>query len=269
MKPLISLVTPVYNTKEVWLRECFDSVIKQSYVDWEWILCDNGGNYNTAELLQEYYEYDSRITLCSLYKNEGGYKGIEEGLKYVTGDYVALMDSDDTLPFQALETIAQSLNEYKPDVLYTDETLIDTDNKTIGTFIKPDYDKILLCFMHYWGHLTVYRTALIKRLGLRHCGGSYDYDLALRSSELTTHIFHIPGLLYNYRIYPESTSAITRESCIAGGLQTLQEHLDLEYGFGTIASHDGILYKVILGNGQVLEPNLLDKYSDMLIKVNK
>src|SRR5579863_3804775 len=252
MRPLISLITPVYNTKEVWLRACLESVLNQTFQDWELCLCNNGSDPYIFEILDEYAKRDSRLRVNYTFPNRGGYKGLEEALNISTGQYVGLLDSDDTMPDYALHSIFMALSAYHPDVLYTDEIAVDSNGKSFLSFIKPDFDRLLLCQLHYWGHLTVYRSAVIKRLGIRHCGGSYDYDLALRASEILTDkdIYHIPEFLYNYRIYPESTSATTRESCMLGGLMTLQQHLDLKYE-GAVASINGPIYQVIQKDGEI------------------
>lgn len=256
MQPLISLVVPVYNTKSIWLRECLDSVLNQTFNNWELCICNNASNFETSEILNEYYVRNpDHIKLCTLSTNEGGAKGINEALKCVAGQYVGLLDSDDILPTESLNVIAKHLIDYKPDVSYTDELIINTEKNPIIPFYKPNFNRELLCFLHYFGHLTVYRTALIKRLRLRQYGGSYDYDLALRASEFTSEIYHIPSILYWYRTYPESTSTTTKESCIEGGLQTLQEHLDLMYK-GATALRGDPFYKVKLQTGEFLKSNL-------------
>jgi len=262
MIPLISLITPVYNTKESWLEECLESVLHQTLQDWELCLCDNGSEPYISEIIAEYCKGDHRIRSIRLPINQGGYKGLEMALALSSGQYVGLLDSDDVLPEGALEVISQPLVEYTPDVLYTDEVITDVNGNHVMPFIKPSFNRALLCFLHYWGHLTLYESALIKRLGIRHCDGSYDYDLALRASEVTSDIYHIPHILYYYRTYPESTSATTRESCMLGGLQTLQRHLDLEYK-GAIAVQEGSFYKVKLSTGEYLEFPKLDMISDL------
>jgi glycosyltransferase involved in cell wall biosynthesis len=255
MKPLISLITPVYNTKESWLRECLDSVLNQTFEDWELCLCDNGSKDYINNILQEYRKKDLRVRLTKLSINEGGYKGLQAALDISSGSYVGLLDSDDMLPSFALNRVAWYLSTQRPDVAYTDEFIVDGEGKAILPFYKPEFNRDLLCFLHYFGHLTIYRSAVIKRLQIRHCGGSYDYDLALRASELNGSFLHIPEILYHYRTYPESTSSITREDCMYGGLKTLQEHIDL-WNLEAVASIEGSLYKVTFKDESVMKPHL-------------
>jgi glycosyltransferase involved in cell wall biosynthesis len=265
--PLISLITPVYNTKESWLRECLDSVLNQTFKDWELCLCNNGSDSYILNVLQEYGDKDSRIRITSLPVNEGGYKGLQAALDISSGKYVGLLDSDDILPNLALERIAQPIFEYAPDILYTDEMIANEEGIGILPFYKPNYSKYLLYLLHYWGHLTIYRSALIKRLGIRHYGGSYDYDLALRAVEITKHIYHINEILYYYRTYPASTSARTREECMRGGLKTLQEHLDLKHP-GLVATIEDPLYKISYINGLDFKPKIptFNQEGDHLMK---
>jgi glycosyltransferase involved in cell wall biosynthesis len=256
--PLISLIVPVYNTKESWFRECLDSVLNQTYSDWELCLCNNGSDFYISEIIEEYAKKDSRIRLAFIYPNIGGYKGLQTALNISTGQYVGLLDSDDRMPELALEQIAKILEYRLPDVLYTDEMICDENLTPVVPFLKPDFDKYLLYFLHYFGHITFYRTPIIKRLGIRYCGGSYDYDLALRVSELSgMDIHHIPEILYFYRTYATSTSALTQENCIRGALQTLQEHLDLLRADAR-ATQNGSLYQVTGKSGTKWKPNLIN-----------
>lgn len=256
VKPLISLITPVYNTKEIWLRQCLDSVLNQTFQDWELCLCNNGStNDNIFDILDEYSKKDSRVKVVWLPANKGGHKGLQAALDISSGEYAALLDSDDFIPTEALEKIAQELKSIKPDVLYTDEMITDVDLNPVLPFYKPEYNRYLLCLLHYWGHLTIYRSAVIKRLHIRFYGGSYDYDLALRASEMTSNIHHISEILYYYRTYPDSTSARTREDCLRGGLKTLQEHLDLKY-MKSVASQAGDIYQVKFDDGSIIHPIL-------------
>lgn len=225
--PMMSLTLPVYNTKPSWLRECIHSVLDQVYTTWELSICDNGSNPETTKILEEYAAQDDRIKIVRLESNVDVHAAISTALRISTGEYVGLIDSDDVITPDALYRVVRAINR-NPQVrmLYSDEVLLEGDKARI--YIKPKFNHELLCYGHYIGHLVVYQTAFLRKLGLRHAGGSYDYDLALRASEQllwSEEIYHIPALLYKYRRYATSTSQANVASCIAGGKQALEEHL--------------------------------------------
>lgn len=270
MKPLISLVTPVYNTPLKWFKQCIESVLSQTYTNWEWCLVDNGSTTsNIRELLLMYP--DIRITFYRMETNIGGAEATNLAIDRTEGSYIGLLDSDDTLQSDALEFISQCMDEWStPSILYTDEVICDENLDPVIPFYKPrvfNYD--LLYRLAYFGHLTLYEASLIKNLKLRQCGGSYDYDLALRAVSSTDNdlIFSVPKILYNYRTYDNSTSALTRDLCINGAIQALQEHLDFNDP-GCVAYRNDPLYKVLDPSGNKLsvrnlnlntdEPNLLE-----------
>ena len=268
MNPLISLVTPAYNTSTDWFKQCIESVIQQTYTNWEWCLIDNGST--TSVIMEVIRMYpDVRIKASRIENNIGGAEAINLALENVTGDYVGLLDSDDRLHPVALNTIAECINSRFSHILYTDEMICDDHLNNVIPFYKPSFNYFLLYKLHYFVHLTLYKTDLIKRLRLRQSGGSYDYDLALRAVSVvdTNFIASIPYILYDYRTYGNSTSSLTREACIEGALNSLQEHLN-QHLLGATAYRDGSLYKVIDAGGCTVpvydlqlnsdEPNLLE-----------
>src|SRR5580698_9774461 len=89
--PLLSLLTPVYNTKESWLRECLNSVLGQIYPNWELCICDNASNPATTKILQEFAAKDSRIKIVRLEVNQGGFGGTNAALDIETGDYIGFL----------------------------------------------------------------------------------------------------------------------------------------------------------------------------------
>lgn len=228
-KPLLTLLTPVYNTKEVWLRECIDSVLNQVYQNWELCICDNASNPETSKLLQDYASKDSRIKIVRLEQNQGGFGGTNAALDLASGSFIGFLDSDDTLLPHALYLIAEKLNRH-PDAnwIYTDEAMIDSEGNCFSPFFKPDFSPDLLMSEFYMSHLSMYQSDLIKSLRLRESAGSHDYDLALRVVDVIPWktIYHIPVLAYNYRQHTESVASNTESYCITGAIKSLREHLE-------------------------------------------
>jgi O-antigen biosynthesis protein len=255
--PKISLLIPVYNTKESWLRECLDSVYNQMYPYWELCICNNGSTEpHVVKVLAQYAQDPTGcVKIINIEKNNNGAEGTNAAMTLATGDYVAMLDSDDTLMPSALARVVQSLNVHlSAKILYTDEIFTDIDGVPYKAFFKPNFNADLLCITPYFGHLTVYHRDVISPL--QFSGGSYDYDLALRTSEniIIEDIVHVPHIVYKYRIYQESTSHMTYQTCREGGLIALQAHLDRTHrGVASMTATD---YQVTLSSGELLKPRI-------------
>ncbi|MEO5961611.1 MAG: glycosyltransferase family 2 protein, partial [Opitutaceae bacterium] len=211
-QPLISIIVPVYNTPERWLRRAIDSVRAQTYSRWELCLADDASpEPHVRPLLEAFAAEDTRIKVT--FRSENGHisAASNSALELVTGDFVGLLDHDDELAPNALFEVAAALN-LRPDTdyLYSDEDKIDEDGRRFEPYFKPDWQHDLFVGQNYPSHLTVYRTVLVRAVGGFRVGyeGSQDWDLALRIVERTTpeRIVHIPKVLYHWRAIPGSTA---------------------------------------------------------------
>lgn len=229
VKPLISLLTPVYNTKPKWLRKCIDSVLNQIYPYWELCLCDNASNSETSQILAEYVTKDPRIKVVRLEVNQGGASGTNAALDLATGDWIGFLDSDDELIPQSLYLIAEKSDRH-PDsnVIFTDEALIDENGQVSNVLLKPDFSPHSMCSQLLVSHLSLWRGDLLRRLRMKESTGSHDYDLTLRTMEMVPwkSIYHVPFLAYRYRIHSNSTASKTYSYCVAGAIKALEEHLE-------------------------------------------
>jgi glycosyltransferase involved in cell wall biosynthesis len=255
--PKISLIVPVYNTKESWLIDCLSSVYNQMYPYWELCICNNGStDPHVAEVLDHFAQDPTDcVKIINLDKNVNGADGTNAAMTLATGEYLALLDSDDVLMSTALFRIVQALNNNPlAKILYTDEIFMNSDGQPYRAFFKPDFDADLLCLIPYLGHLTAYHHNIISPL--QFSGGSYDYDLILRTIERveSDSIIHVPYMEYKYRIYQESTSHLTYKECRVGGLSSLQAHLDRTL-LGATASMTSTDYQVMLASGVMLKSN--------------
>ncbi|WP_411348099.1 glycosyltransferase family 2 protein [Paenibacillus sp. WLX2291] len=210
-QPLISFVLPVYNVDEIWLRRCIDSVIRQYYTNWELCIADDASTKDHIKrVLDEYSNKYSRIKVVYREKNGHISEASNSALALVTGEYLALLDHDDEIANNALYEIVKLLNHNKQlDIIYSDEDFVNMDHQRVSPFFKPDWSPDrFLCHMYY-GHLGVYRSTLIQEAGGFRKGyeGSQDFDLALRITEKTQRIAHIPKILYHWRMIPESTAS--------------------------------------------------------------
>ena len=208
---MISLVVPVYNTPEVYLRRMFDSVLDQTYGRWELCLAAGASDApHVRPILDRLAEQDERVKVVHLPQNLGISGNSNAALALATGEFVGLLDSDDVLEPYALFEVVRALNqEPGTDLIYSDEDKVDgTGEVRWDPFFKPDWSPDLLLSMNYMCHFGVYRRSLVEAVGRfrREYEGSQDYDLVLRITERTDRIVHLPSVLYSWRVIPGSTA---------------------------------------------------------------
>ena len=209
-RPIISIIVPVYNIEEKWLRKAIESVRAQSYARWELCICDDASTQEHIKpILEEYAKKDSRIKIIYRENNGGIVKATNSALKLAQGGYVGFLDNDDELAKQALYEIVKAVQESKYDLVYSDEDKLDIEGKRCDPFFKPDWSPDLLLSHNYICHFSVYRRKILDELGGLREGfdGSQDYDLVLRFTEKANNIKHIPKILYHWRKIPGSTAA--------------------------------------------------------------
>lgn len=222
-KPLISILMPVWNTPVDVLEEAIQSVVEQTYGRWELCITDGGStDEKTKALLKKWALKDERIQVSLLGENHGISHNTNHSLEMASGDFIALMDHDDTLAPFALYEAAVALNQDSTlDIIYSDEDKIDAQGHRSSPFFKPDWSPELLLSFMYVGHLTLYRKSILDQLsGFRSkYDFSQDYDLLLRATERTAKIFHIPKVLYHWRMIAGSAASggksYARESNLA------------------------------------------------------
>lgn len=210
--PTISIVTPVYNVDPQWLDRCIESVLNQFYPKWELCLYDDASTKKeTLECLKKWESVDSRIKITYGKENCGISLASNQALKNATGDYIALLDNDDELAPHALFENVKLLQAH-PEALmiYSDEDKIDTRGKRLLPFFKPDWSPDLMHAVNYMTHLTVIKKSVGDAVGWfrKECDGAQDYDLFLRcvTEAKQKHIYHIPKILYHWRMLETSTS---------------------------------------------------------------
>jgi glycosyltransferase involved in cell wall biosynthesis len=227
-KPTISVILPVYNPREPFLRECLESVMAQFYVNWELAICDDASTApHVRRILNEFAACDSRVKVLFSERNGGISEASNRALGLATGEFVGLLDHDDRLTPDALYEAARTLQEIDADLIYSDEDRLDSDGRRTEPAFKPAWSPDLLLSCMYMAHFCVYRKSVIDRIGGFRKGfeGSQDYDLALRFTEQTNRIAHIPKILYHWRKVPDSASA-AEASVVEAGRRALTDALD-------------------------------------------
>jgi len=229
-RPLISIITPVFNTPAVWLEEAIESVLAQAYENWELILIDDAStNPETLELLRRQSARDACIRLVRLEQTGGISVASNRGMAEARGEWIGFLDHDDLLEPDALFHTARVL-QTRPDVdlIYSDEDKL-TETGFDDPFFKPDWSPDFFLACNYLCHFVTIRRELVQRIGgfCSQFDGSQDYDLLLRAIEQTDRIHHIPRVLYHWRRSASSSSSgIRRKSGqFEAGRCAVAEHL--------------------------------------------
>ena len=228
--PLISVITPVFNTPVAWLEVAVDSVLAQAYENWELILIDDASSDpETLSILPVLAGRDPRIRLSRLPQSGGISAASNEGLMVAAGEWVGLFDHDDILEPDALYQTAKLLQtQPDADMIYSDEDKL-TENGFDAPLFKPDWSPDFFLSYNYICHFTTLRRSLVDEVGgfRSEYDGAQDYDLFLRIIERTNRIHHIPRILYHWRRSASSTSDNIRRKpkALEAGKKAIDEHL--------------------------------------------
>ncbi|MEO6872044.1 MAG: glycosyltransferase family 2 protein [Chthoniobacterales bacterium] len=239
-QPLISIITPVYNTPVEWLEEAVNSVAEQIYRNWELLLIDDAStDHATLHALEKIAARDPRFRVLHLEKNRGISVASNHGLEAARGEWIGLLDHDDVLEPDALYQTAKLLQQNpEADLIYSDE---DKLNETgfDGPMFKPDWSPDLFLSYNYLCHFTTIRLSLVRELGgfRPEFDFAQDYDLFLRIMSATSRIFHVPRILYHWRRSEGSTSTNIRSKpdALEAARRGLTDHLARVHEPGHVA----------------------------------
>lgn len=207
-----SILVPLYNTPERFLREMIASVRHQTYENWELCLADgsDAGHGEVEQICRALAAEDPRIVYRKLEKNLGISGNTNACIEMSTGDYIALFDHDDLLHPSALYENMRAICDQGADFIYTDEnTFHDTPRDAYCPHFKPDFAPDTLRANNYICHFTVFSRALLEKAGpfRSACDGSQDFDMVLRLTEQARTIVHIPKILYYWRAHRDSVAS--------------------------------------------------------------
>jgi GT2 family glycosyltransferase len=284
--PRFSILTPVYETPPDVLREMLASVRRQSFADWELCLVDDGSRGpQVREILDRAQAKDPRIRVSYRESNAGIVAASNDALAMAGGEFVALLDHDDTLHPDALALVAEALDANpEADYAYTDEDKIDERGRHSVPFFKPNWSPERMRSQMYTCHMSVLRRSLVEEVGGfdPDFEGSQDWDLVLKVTERARAIVHVPRILYHWRTLATSAAsggdAVKPYAFEAGG-RAVQAHCE-RIGFPAEVEIDaedsGILHLrprlerqppvsiVIPTNGQIREV----RYEQKVLVVN-
>ncbi|HHL31028.1 MAG TPA: glycosyltransferase family 2 protein [Oceanospirillales bacterium] len=280
-KPLISIIVPVYNVEPQWLDRCIDSVLKQSYQNWQLCLFDDASDSEpTRQCLQRWQQADDRINVAFGKSNRGISLASNAAIAMATGEFVGLLDHDDELTTDALYQVAVALNKDQSlDFIYSDEDKIDHLGQFCDPHFKSDFNLAALLSHNYICHFAVIRKSLGEQLHWFRAGfeGSQDHDLFLRVCTQSARISHIPKVLYHWRKIAGSTAITTHNKSYAAsaGIKSVEHYLASKHLQGTVSagmfansyrikwSHNNALVSIIIPFKDQLE--LLKKCTESLL----
>jgi len=225
--PRFSVLMPVYETPEPFLRRAIESVRTQLYPHWELCIADDASRSpHVRRVLDDAAKSDGRIKVVFRPGNGHIAAASNSALTLATGDWTALLDHDDELAEHALYMLATEAHH--ADLVYSDEDKIDAHGRLSEPHFKPDWNPDLAISHNYVGHLCAIRAATVRELGGFRVGfeGSQDHDLVLRVARGGARIRHVPHVLYHWRAVEGSTalSAGAKEYAEAASVRALRDH---------------------------------------------
>jgi GT2 family glycosyltransferase len=233
VKPLISVILPVYNPHPDFLDEAIRCVRRQLYPVWELCIADDASrSAKVRRVIEQHRNSDPRIKV--VYRKTNGHicRATNSALEQARGEFVALLDHDDVLAEHALYWIAAELEKHPDaDIIYSDSDLINDAGLRFAPYFKSDFNLELMLGHNMVSHLGVYRRLLVERVGGLRVGfeGSQDYDLLLRTfaASARERVRHIPAMLYHWRRSDNarSYSDTSLERCVDAARRAIGDFL--------------------------------------------
>ncbi|MBQ1348347.1 MAG: glycosyltransferase, partial [Aeriscardovia sp.] len=243
--PLLSLCVPVYHPPKAFLEAMIESVLAQTYPHWELCLVQaDPEDEESSEVLRQAAARDERIRVKILQENEGIAANTNEALAMARGQWLGFLDHDDVLPPEALFTFAQAILKHpKARMMYSDEDKLSPEGEHFQPHLKPDFNLDLLRSNNYICHLLFVERKLYEEVGpiSSSFDGAQDYDFILRCAEGAMGgdlllgsrpdfegIYHIPEILYHWRVHASSTAdnPVSKAYAFAAGRRAIEAHLD-------------------------------------------
>lgn len=232
-RPLISFIVPVYRVSRGVLNETISSIEAQTYDNWQACLAwADPDDHDGWSWINNRVSSDRRFTVLRLKENGGISRNSNAALALAEGEFIALLDHDDTVAPWALFEVVKLLQESpQADFFYSDKDSISADGRTrLNALFKPGWSPEMLHSVNYLTHLNVIRTKLVRDVGGwdPETDGAQDWDIFLRVTEQTKNVVHIQSVLYHWRILPTSTATgiQAKPYAAAGQLRAQQKCFD-------------------------------------------
>lgn len=230
--PLVSIICPVYRPRLPDFMAAVQSVINQTYFNWELVIVDDGSkDPELTATIQEFAAADGRIVVKSRRKNAGISMATNAALKVARGEWIAFFDHDDLLADVAIEVMVSEAQRSGAHLLYSDEDKIGENGMFSDPALKPDWNHRLLLGVNYVCHLLFVRKQELDKVGYldSRFDGAQDHDLILRLGEAIPRasIHHVAEVLYHWRITPQSTasSVANKSYAVQAGIDSVAAHL--------------------------------------------
>lgn len=227
--PLFSVVIPFFDTPDKYVQPLVDSLLSQSFADWEAVFVDASADEDARRRISARCADDPRLVYLRGDEGLGVSGNTNLGLARARGAYVAFVGDDDTLSLHALNEMAAAIeDDPSVDILYSDEDVLSEDGRIRHSpSFKPAWSPHLFLHMEYTGHLSVVRRELVEAVdGLRpDFDGAQNYDLLLRVLGLNREICvrHVPKVLYHLR--QADAPRDVSEAAVEAGRAALAEHM--------------------------------------------
>lgn len=249
-RPVFSVVMPVYDAPEPFLRAAIDSVLDQTYDQFELCIADDCSSApHVRAILEDYRRRDARVKV--VFREENGHisRASNSALALASGEWTTFLDHDDALAPHALFCLAEALDR-RPEamLLYSDEDKLDAGGARAEPYFKSDWNERLFFEQNMICHLAAYRTDLVREIGGFREGfeGSQDHDLALRYVERIAPeaIVHIPHVLYHWRMSEGSTALAPGEKnyALEAGLKALKDCIARRGLAASVEAQEGLAY---------------------------
>ena len=228
--PLISIITPVFDTPVQRLEEAIESVVAQVYGNWELLLIDDGSTAtDLVRALPALGMRDRRISTTTLGSHRGISAASNRGLALARGEWIVFLDHDDILEPDALFQVVKLLQTHPDaDLIYSDEDKLG-ENGFEAPLFKPGWSPDFFLSYNYMGHLTAVRREMVEKIGgfRSEFDSAQDYDLFLRIVERTDRVYHIPRVLYHWRRSEDSSAISVRQKPgqLDASRRAIEDHL--------------------------------------------
>ncbi len=261
--PKISIVVPMYNTNPNDLNELVQSVMSQTYNNFELCLADGSDKANDElENIVSKINENEKVIYKKIEKNSGISENTNEAIRMSTGDYIGFMDHDDMISRDCLYEIVKKLNENteRADFIYSDEDKLDVNGQRFEAYFKPNYSPETLECNNYITHFVVVSKSLIDEVGMldSNFDGAQDFDFVLRATEKANRVEHISKILYHWRVSTESTADVADNKPYAyeAGIRAIEAHLSRLGKVGKVSYGNDVpgIYKIeyeVSGNPKV------------------